>query len=213
LSDSKEEIAMAEREVVIVAIDMCSSTSIIEDLTRTHSVDRFELLLKKLQSWLSLNSNKYCNYEIYKFTGDGWILIFPTDSLHKNVLMKFLIQLSKRYYLYQKMCIVKHLESFPKTKGLTFGIDTGLIYEIKLNNKCEYIGRPLNVACRLQNAVKDKCDSPDYNIFVSVKVFNNFLDETEDFQFKNETCELKNISGGENYRCKKIDLSLKVRNM
>lgn len=43
--------------------------------------------------------------------------------------------------------------------GLTFGADKGQMIRLFMSNQREYIGRPLNIAARLQAAVKDPAGS------------------------------------------------------
>lgn len=80
-----------------------------------------------------------------------------------------------------------------------------------MNQQKEYIGRPLNVAARLQGSIKDKDDKPQYKALVSNNVFNNFHHEEraeirDKYKVVRATRALRNISGGEKYLCQKITL-------
>ena len=46
---------------------------------------------------------------------------------------------------------------------------------MKIYGQQEYIGRALNVACRLQAAIKDADDSPAYKALVSNAAFNKYF--------------------------------------
>ncbi len=153
-------------DVVVVAFDMCSSSNIIEDLTRTNNLIVFDRLLKRFHGWLKSNSRRY-NYAIYKFTGDGWILLFPTDGFCGKSLIEFLIALSKQHRNLWKKYLEDHSESIPEIIGLKFRVETGPVRQIVFDGQREFVGRALNVACRLQNSVKDKGKSPDYRVLLS----------------------------------------------
>jgi hypothetical protein len=43
----------------------------------------------------------------------------------------------------------------PKVHGMTFGVDEGQLVKLKMLDKDEYIGRPLNIACRLQGVINE----------------------------------------------------------
>jgi hypothetical protein len=195
--------------VVVVAFDMCSSSNIIEDLGRTESLGNLDQLLKELHNWLRKNSTNN-HFAIYKFTGDGWILLFLGNRIDPDSFLKFLVSLSEEYQSLLKKHIEPYLESVPENRGLTFGIETGHLRKIKLGDKIEFVGRALNVACRLQNAVRDSSSPADYKVLLSRRVFYKYLapianDTT--LKFYNATRNLRNISGGERYRCKKFNLS------
>ena len=193
-------------ELVVVAFDMCSSSRILEDLTRTGSLGQYDRMLKNLRLWLAANAQS-SGFVLYKFTGDGWILLFPADSVTGRGLMSFLLRLCKKHEHFRRQFVDKHLESMPKSVGLTLGIDAGLVRKVILGSEVEFVGRAINVACRLQTAVKDKKPGPDYRCLMSRKVFNRYMTEVEDFLFVAVDRELRNISGGEKYQCYKIDFS------
>lgn len=197
-------------DLLVVAFDMCSSSKLIEDLTRTKSLAAYVRLLKNLHLWLWSNAKKW-NYLVYKFTGDGWILLFPLSMIDGEGLMQFLVSLSKRHNSFRAKLVDNHLESIPESTGLTFGIEMGTLRKVVLGNEIEFTGRALNVACRLQAAVKDKGSEHDYRCLFSRKVFNTYLNEVEGFQFFDVERSLRNISGGERYRCMKANLSKHAR--
>jgi hypothetical protein len=51
--------------------------------------------------------------------------------------------------------ITANLSRAPKIKGLTFGADLGELSRISMYGNNEFVGSALNVACRLQAAIKD----------------------------------------------------------
>ena len=77
---------------IVVAFDLCSSSQIMEDLLLSEKFDRYETFLTCVKRWLMNWTNSHPSgngrFELYKFTGDGWILLFPaaTDgmALHED---------------------------------------------------------------------------------------------------------------------------------
>lgn len=197
-------------DLLVVAFDMCSSSKLIEDLSRTGNLSAYDKLLKNLHLWVWSNA-KSSNYHVYKFTGDGWILLFPVERIDGNDLINFLVKLSKKHDGLRSKLIDNHLESMPEATGLTFGVEMGPLHKILLGNEAEFVGRALNVACRLQSAVKDKGSEPDYRVLFSRKVYNSLLKDITEFKFFDVDRTLRNISGGERYRCVKANLSGRVR--
>ena len=87
----------------------------------------------------------------------------------------------------------------------------GQLRKVILGKEVEFVGRALNVACRLQSAVKDKGSAPDYRCLFSRKVFNSYLRDIDSFKFYDVDRTLRNISGGERYRCVKANLTKHVQ--
>jgi len=160
---------------LIVVFDMCSSSNIIEDLTLTSNIDKLKNIINKLKKWLRIKSKEY-RYEIYKYIGDGWILLFPVD-ITGNEIINFLKKLNSIYYSTINSTIIPYLERDLETTGLTFGIEKGPLTELIMLGKREFLGRALNIAFRLQNAAKGKGGYPDYPILVSNQVYNEYLRE------------------------------------
>ena len=73
---------------VVVAFDICSSSDIIEELTLKGDMKRFQRFLTAIKRYL-MEKQKTLTFDTYKFTGDGWILLFPENTEGK-VLLKFL---------------------------------------------------------------------------------------------------------------------------
>ena len=117
---------------------------------------------------------------------------------------------SRQHNSLHEELISSHLESIPFSTGLTFGIEMGTVRKVVLGSEVEFVGRALNVACRLQASVKDKGSEADYRCLFSRKVFNSYLSDVEGFKFVPVTRSLRNISGGERYRCVKANLAKDV---
>lgn len=201
MTSDDEEMTIENK--IVVSFDICSSSSIIEDLTLTNNLKALRNLLINMKEFMQKLQG--FDFEIYKFTGDGWILLFP-ENIQGNGLMSFLILLSSFFKEELTSSIIPLLESPPKIMGLTFGIDGGKLIKIVMNENQEYIGRPLNIACRLQSAIKDKDEHPENKMLVSKHVFNRYLKSLKGYNPESVSRHLKNIRGGERYQCVMIHL-------
>src|SRR4030067_1192045 len=66
-------------DALVVAFDMCSSSDVLEELTLTGDLQRYDQLLTSLKEYLADAQGRVL-FDPYKFTGDGWILLFPKDT-------------------------------------------------------------------------------------------------------------------------------------
>jgi hypothetical protein len=106
--------------------------------------------------------------------------------------------------------IVPNLSSPPAALGATLGVESGNLIRMTMNEREEYVGRALNIACRLQNAVKDKePQSGCYKALISARLYNERLANAS-LRYKVEptTCSLRNIQSGSGFACRKIDFTL-----
>ncbi len=208
-NDMENKIVSIEKLVVV--FDICSSSNIIEDLTLTGNLAAYNTLLKSMDSFIRNNAVAQ-KYTCYKFLGDGWIVLFNSNVSGENILC-YLGRLCKFYDFYFKKIVEKHLEQIPNIVGITFGIEKGKLIYTVLNSKPEWFGRPINIACRLQSAIKDKDSTPQYKALMSNQVFNNYfrsikyLAKYEPFQVVRK---LRNIRNSDNYNCYKISFQKEV---
>ncbi len=190
---------------VVVAFDMCSSSDIIEELTLGGALQRLEDFLTKLKEYLA-SAQKSVPFDPYKFTGDGWILLFP-EATDGKALFKFLRDLCTFFEREFRRRVLRHLGTPPSITGLTFGLEMGPLVSMTMYGQREYIGRALNVACRLQSAIKDKDSSPAYKALVSNGVFNRYFAFAPRYvTVLKVRRKLRNIRGGADFHCKKIRL-------
>jgi len=75
-----------------------------------------------------------------------------------------------------------------------------------MNGRDEYIGRALNVACRLQSGVKDQDKSPAYKALVSSLVFYEYFKDLPSISRETVKLPLRNIRGGAKFKCHKLIL-------
>jgi len=139
--------------------------------------------------------------------GDGWILIFPLNSIDKD----FMNFISSIFLLYQKLkrrYLIPVLGNIPSNMGLTMGIDKGILTRIFMNKQVEYFGRPINVACRLQGATGQNNQNPSNRVLLSRPAYTFLRDRIGiDFTPFNPVSarrSLRNIQGGTDFRCMKL---------
>lgn len=190
----------------VVSFDLCSSSKILEDLSLTSNVDIMVEMLGSLHKNISEKVHDLKG-EVYKFTGDGWILLFP-DDIDGTEFVAFLVEVCEICNAALQSTIRPVLESTPERIGIAIGIDRGPLLRFKLTEKSEWewIGRSINVACRLQNAIKDKDSNPVYKALVSKQVFQRLKLPLTNYPHVAVTRRLRNIRGGENFECVKTTL-------
>ena len=194
------------QEWTVVTFDICSSSNVIEDLTLTQNINQLCYVLNRLKDFIRLKAPLY-KMQPYKFVGDGWILLFPTTTSGGDILT-FLTRLSCRFHQLSSSHISRYLEHAPKPWGLTFGIDTGPLARTVMLGRYEYVGRPLNIACRLQNAIKDRDKEPAYKVLSSRTFYERHRDTLTPHTPKDVTRVLRNIRGGDTFRCVKFELDV-----
>ena len=158
-----------DEEILVVAFDLCSSSMIMEQLLLGGDISCLTDLLTAIKRHLAAEQ-KHLLFDPYKFTGDGWILLFPANT-DGSALMAFLERLCRFYSDEYRRLIKPNLRNVLKIVGLSFGIDRGWVSRMKMYGQTEYIGRPMIVACRLQGAVKDKGGSPAYKALVTYHAY------------------------------------------
>jgi hypothetical protein len=196
-------------EALVVAFDMCSSSDVIEELTLSGDLRRYDDLLKSVEKYLT-NAQGEVPFDPYKFTGDGWILLFPANTKGKLVF-NFLQGLCHHFKREFNDRVLRHLATPPSLTGLTFGVEKGPLRPMTMYGQREYIGRALNIACRLQASIKDRDDSPAYKALVSNAAYNMYFSAAVSrVKVWKVRRKLRNIRGGSDFHCKKIEL-LNVR--
>ena len=189
---------------LVVAFDMCSSTSLIEELTLCGDLAPYDELVGGIKRHLA-EAQKVVPFDPYKFNGDGWILLFPLES-DGPLVLEMLRNLCRFYAKALKSKVLRHLACPPTITGLTFGIELGPLRAMTVYGQRGYIGRAVNVACRLQAAIKDKDGNPAYKALVSNQAYVRFFSHKHGAKVWKARRSLRNISGGAEIQCKKIDL-------
>jgi hypothetical protein len=191
-------------DAIVVVLDICSSSDVIEELTLNGGLEHYKQLLTSLKQYLAAAQDKLL-FDPYKFTGDGWILLFPSNT-DGNLLFTFLQNLCRFFKKEFQKEIVRHLASPPRITGLTFGIEMGPLAHMTMYGQSEYIGRALNVATRLQASIADKDKSPNYKAIVSNRAFNEYFSTIRGVKILKVKRTLKNIRDGLDFHCRKIQL-------
>jgi hypothetical protein len=189
---------------VVVAFDICSSSNIIEELTINADVRRLKDLLGAIKRYLAMEQDNIV-FDPYKFTGDGWLLLFPSDT-NGNALATFLVRLCNFYEIEYREKVFPFLAHPPSVSGLTFGIEKGQVESLTIYDQREYLGRVINIACRLQGAVKGKGGNPAYKALVSNAVFAEYFSAADFPKVFRVNRTLRNIDHGKAYQCRKIEL-------
>jgi hypothetical protein len=200
---SREKDMLQIEQKIVVTIDICSSTVIIEDLHNTENLKKWRDLLIWMKNYLREKSKKL-NFYIYKFSGDGWILLFDYDY-PGNDLIQFLKEFCEQFKGRYKRKVEKSLDTPPAISGMTFGIDRGSLIRCIMNKHREYIGRAINVACRLQGAIKDRDKSPQYKALTTRHLYQHIKGALVNLKHYSVKRKLRNISGEQEVRCIKIE--------
>jgi len=140
------------KKIVLVS-DICLSTRFVFDLQERDRVQHWSAFLTAFANVIAPVLTKH-RVEVYKFLGDGWIYLVPPDIKYLKFVALVRDMFSGFYRLFDHH-ITANLSFAPEIKGLTFGADLGELSRILVCGKTEFVGRALNVACRLQAAIKD----------------------------------------------------------
>lgn len=190
---------------IVVNVDICSSSHIIEDLLKTGNIKIWRDLLILMKEHLVAESPTY-GAEIYKFIGDGWIILFDKPYSAEKIV-HFLSGINQEFEKRYNEEIFPNLDTPPEISGLTFGIDEGQLIQLTMQEKLEYIGRPINIACRLQGAINEIDIKGGYRVFMSHRLFNNLRIDSLNYYHEATERPLRNISEGSNFRCYRISIS------
>jgi class 3 adenylate cyclase len=195
--------AVIDRQAIVVAFDMCSSSNIIDDLTKSGNVGRLPVFFTAIERYLAARQIDAVPFHPYKFTGDGWVLLFP-DRTDGAKLLRFLEGMCLSFAVEFRRSLLPSLSRKPALVGLTFGIERGELIPITLHGQQEYVGRSINVACRLQAALKDKGGSPAYSALMSESVYRACFAQTKPHRVNKVTRNLRNIDGGAQFACRRV---------
>jgi hypothetical protein len=213
--------AAIKHDKIVVVFDLCSSSQIMEDLLLSDRFDRYETFLTCVKRWLMNWSEQHSqvngHFELYKFTGDGWILLFPA-TINGKALIHSMHSLCEMINAELARHIIPSLSSMPAILGATLGVERGNLVRMMMNEREEYVGRALNVACRLQSAVKEKESHPAdegkvgascYKAFVSAHLYNERLGHLDmPYKVESTTSSLRNILRGSGFACREIDFTV-----
>src|SRR5260221_9522370 len=203
-------------ERIVVCMDMAASSNLIEELTRIGKPDQYLALFSEVAQYFHDDVGKVCDgledqfrrdphSVCYNFVGDGWILLFPPETEGER-LRSFLNLLCPRFQR-RLACALESIPTKPtEAMGLRFGIDCGELLRSRVFGHHEYIGRPINIASRLQKLVKELDSSRADQVLVSIHCYERYF-RGLNLQFPiHETVSLINIRGAENFPCVRFQL-------
>lgn len=212
--------AAIRHDKIVVVFDLCSSSQIMEDLLLSDRFDRYETFLtcvkRWLMNWTEQHSQVKGHFQLYKFTGDGWILHFPA-TINGKALIHFMYSLCEMINAELARHVIPSLSSMPAVLGATLGVERGNLVRMMMNEREEYVGRALNVACRLQSAAKEReshagdeghVRTSCYKALVSAHLYNERLAHVNmPYKVESTTSSLRNILGRSGFACQKIDFT------
>ncbi len=76
-------MVLIDGDALVVVFDMCSSSDVLEELTLSGDLWRYDELLTSIKEYLA-NAQGKVLFDPYKFTGDGWILLFPASTIRRT---------------------------------------------------------------------------------------------------------------------------------
>jgi len=202
MTREEDEVRILER--IVVTLDICSSTQIIEDLLKNQHIKAWRDLIISMKGFLTTESEK-CGGEVHKFIGDGWLLLFDGECSGKTIL-GLLSGSANHFDASFGTSVLPLLDTRPRTSGLTFGIDGGKLIQIVMQENTEYLGRPINIACRLQGAIDENDIRRGFRILMSDRLFRNLSDDFEGHTWQLVERPLKNIGDGKEFPCDLISL-------
>jgi hypothetical protein len=186
-----DETPLIERKLVVVS-DICSSTTILEDLKRTDRLLEWRNFIIGLKADLG-GEGEQLHVMPYNFIGDGWVLLFPCDISTDSICL-FLAAISRRFADAFDTEIRPLLSKQPDPIGLMFGIDEGELIHLVMNDRDEYLGRAINVASRLQSITKELSGGPSYTALFSRNSFNRHPFDLPTVKVEALTVQLQNLS-------------------
>ena len=200
MTEKDDEIQLMDK--MVVTIDICSSSHIVENLLKRSKIDVWKNTLIDLKEYIFKEALKH-KAEIYKFTGDGWIMLFDPPYLEKNIIgfLKDINLFYKDLYINQ---VIHTIDIPPKIIGMTFGVDEGPLVKLKMLEIWEYIGRALNIACRLQGAISEIDVYGGYRVFLSHIAYNMLKNEADQYLPDATERLLKNISHNPDFQCYRL---------
>jgi class 3 adenylate cyclase len=176
---------------IVATIDICSSTQIIEELIKTSNIKLWPDMIIRMNNYLTTELPKL-NAFIYKFIGDGWIILFNEPYSSENII-KFLSNINIQFEKEYRDNILPKLNISPEINGLTFGMDEGELIQITLQEKTEYVGRAMNIACRLQGLINNIDIKGGYRVFISHTLYNDLNNKLENYYPNLTERPLRNI--------------------
>lgn len=191
---------------MVVTVDICSSSHIVENLLKRSKIEVWKNTLIDLKDYIYSEAKKH-DAEIYKFTGDGWIILFNPPYLEKSII-GFLKDINLSYKKLYENQVLHTIDIPPKITGMTFGVDEGPLVKLKMLEIWEYLGRALNIACRLQGAINEIDIYGGYRVFLSHIAYNILKNEADQYVPDPTERLLRNISHNPDFQCYRLAIDI-----
>lgn len=191
-------------DAIVVTLDICSSSMLIEDLLKNDRSKLWRDLIISTKDYLMAQAPRY-NAEVHKFIGDGWLIFFRQPYSGKG-LLEFLSDVYAHFTQLYEETVVSSLDTPPEIAGLTFGIDEGRLIKVEMRDQIEFIGRPINIACRLQGKIEKDDIENGFRVLMSNRLFNDLKADLKDCYHLVTTKQLKNIGDGKHFTCYLISI-------
>lgn len=198
---SLDQLGAVHRKYVVV-YDICSSSSMLENLTTNERAHQYENLITDVTKEFEYDL-RALSPEQYKFLGDGSIYFFPEGSATDELIDELCT------FVFQADAIIgrfirKRIDIALRRSGLTVGVAVGNIHMTNVyGTSVEYFGRPINLACRLQNSLTDPEQSN--KIIVQKEVFQSLKDKQLRLLFSRRERSFRNINAEQATICYEID--------
>lgn len=190
---------------IVFVFDICLLTKILDDLQTIENIRPWRTLLRTFERFIRSRS-RIMKFDVYKFMGDGWILLFGYNYSSAKII-RLAKELCNEYERLFNTCIKGLLNIQLDNVGISIGMDRGSVNKLRMNNRDEYIGRAINVACRLQGAIKEKGPPPQYNILMTNHLYQYFKPDVKGFRRLRAQRTLRNLFGDQPIQCKRIILN------
>ena len=188
-------------EYYVIVFDLCSSSILLEKLQEQNKLNIWRKFWKDIFKYLNKISSGGAKCIVYKFVGDGFILLYKPR--YKNNLLSFCDNI--KIYINEKVnnIIKNNFTDYVERIGITIGIDKGTVIRMRLYGNVEYMGKAINVAARLQSLLK----LPEHSnkILVSQQVQTEISEQLTDRTYKSIEATLHNLHGDKSITCYEIE--------
>jgi len=188
--------------VYVIIFDLCSSSQILESLENQNKVKIWNDFWEEVYQHLHNIEEPIENFEIYKFVGDGFIIL--CDERNELEILSYCHKLTIKINTLIQDIIEEHIETEIDRVGITIGIDYGKIVRVEINKNSEYTGKAINIASRLQSSLKEKEHAN--KMLISKKVKNRIANIYDSKYLKSTDRILHNLHGNARFYCFEIDL-------
>jgi hypothetical protein len=199
----KRLVVPVNSEYIVIVFDLCSSSTILEDLQEQGRLSIWKKFWEEVYAYLEKMSISSDKYMIYKFVGDGFVLLYKTQ--YESSLLLFCKRLSEFINRKINEIVEKYMNTQPERIGITIGIDKGKLIKLTINKEDEYTGKAINVAARLQSSLKRPENAN--KVLITKAIRNIIIEKYDKIIYKEVQRALANLFGDKPVYCYEIDLA------